>query len=1098
MERIINAERLYSNIKELLEKQNDIKEVRKQLGIIHLRILQRDVMKRTKERDCAKELVVYNKIAFYLLTKLTNFEYDEAVYFEGMEIAAFCFEVLFKTKMYEPQEEVEYGVFSSICYALAENQANSIIMANKVLENYEEYCITGKYIYLYTLFLARKFKKISRMVVADDTVIKEIVSFSKSMIYRNEKKNYLSGLEDVLFQLRDEESEDYYMFRLIYLVAKRMDICSIRNLLIDNSELVDYIDVLTQKEIRNVFELWQSQKFLFDAMEQIKETEDIFFLSLPTSAGKTLVSELILYKFLSYKRGIAIYIVPTIALTNEIENSFIRRFRKVGINVIKELEYDDESNIAQPAILILTPEKLDLLVRKQPEVLEELECIVFDEFHKISDGQRGWLEETLIAWFVFHMNTYNYKIVMMSAIVDGLKDSLSNIKATIYDNKWTPSKKMYGMFYLSEDNKKVYGNNVKKDDEIAEEYNLRIKYDFKLVADIPNIFQRKTFGKKRSDGKDTKRSDTKYDLCWKAVNSFEEDTILVYFYAKKDIKSFISKCEKYRDKDTDSRLESLKLNIARQLGSEHMLVKALDYKVGFHDGDLPEDVRSVIESAYKNKLIDVLACTTTLADGVNLPVSTLVVGTYSNYDNNRRLDLGDYKNIVGRIGRALIDTEGKIFLIKYPEIYKQEDVQRLNEYYYGERITNSLESAFDGIKDDLLVDVESCAYKEMDKERRNIKSMIERIQIFVFSLYEEMQESNIVEFEEAYNKAFFLKHSAKTDEIMNNYVSKYYKLACEIPYDFLQKCNKTGVSYETNAVLVGLAQEVGDFEDVYDILSEDVYLKLLECNEFLPEDNSVQHYNALVTWLEGGSYKELRDKYFVEDDVQNSTERCTKYIRRMFQYIVPWALSALLVYMDEKTDSYSVMTYLIRCVKYGTLEENVVVLCESGIKSRELAIDLNKLYEDDTSEEAEISNWVVNVQKEKLEKSFGNKFDRYILEQVAKYRSIKREVSHYFERSRVIICPVRGVQYYDYFHLGSDYFENNKNVVLVQDTNNEYDMYAVKVMTNNGEFMLGHIPMTCSEEVFDLIESGYQLKCEIYEMKEKSLKIRVEKVGLLL
>ena len=38
--------------------------------------------------------------------------------------------------------------------------------------------------------------------------------------------------------------------------------------------------------------------------------------------------------------------------------------------------------------------------------------------------------------------------------------------------------------------------------------------------------------------------------------------------------------------------------------------------------------------------------------------------------------------------------------------------------------------------------------------------------------------------------------------------------------------------------------------------------------------------------------------------------------------------------------------------------------------------------------------------------------------------------------------------------------------------------------------------MTCSEEVFDLIESGYQLEGEIYKMTEKSLKIRIEKVGL--
>ena len=40
--------------------------------------------------------------------------------------------------------------------------------------------------------------------------------------------------------------------------------------------------------------------------------------------------------------------------------------------------------------------------------------------------------------------------------------------------------------------------------------------------------------------------------------------------------------------------------------------------------------------------------------------------------------------------------------------------------------------------------------------------------------------------------------------------------------------------------------------------------------------------------------------------------------------------------------------------------------------------------------------------------------------------------------------------------------------------------------------------MTCSEEVFDLIESGYQLKSEIYEIKDKSLKIRIKKLHLSL
>ena len=1098
MERVINAERLYSNIRDLLEEKNDIQNIRVQLGKIHLRIMQRDMLKRVDESECVSELVVYNKIAFYLLTKLTNFQYDEIVFVEGMEIAAFCFEVLFKIKMYEEDVQIEYGIFSAICYSLAENQANSIIIANKVIENHESICKAEKFTYLYVMFLARRFKEISRMALTGERLIDEIVLFSYSMIYREENKSYIRGLEEVLFELKNKESEDYYLFRLICLVAKKMDRYAIRNLLIDNADLKEYVNVLTQKEKQNVFELWQSQKFLFEEMKRIKETNDIFFLSLPTSAGKTLVSELILFKFMSHKRGIAIYVVPTIALTNEIENSFIRRFRKVGINAIKEVEYNDESDIVQPAILILTPEKLDLLVRKQAEILNEIQCIVFDEFHKISDGQRGWLEETLIAWFIFHKDLYNYKIIMMSAIVDGLEESLLNIEYFIYDKKWTPSKKMYGMFYLPKKNVKVYGNNVKQGDEVSEEFDLKIKYDFELIANEKNVFQKKTYGKKKTDGKDTSKSDTKYDLCWKTVNSLNEDTVLVYFYSKKDITSFISRCDKYRDKIEDSRLLMLKRNIARQIGIEHPLVKALDYKVGFHDADLPEDVRNVIESAYKNKLIDTLACTTTLADGVNLPVSCLVVGTLFSRDKNRRLDLGDYKNIVGRIGRALVDTEGKVFLIKYPEMYEEEVVSQFNEYYYGERIVNKLESSFDSITEELLHDVESFAYSEMDRERQNIKAMIERIQILVFSLYEEMCDSSMTEFQEAYKKAFFLKHSTKTDEIMDKYVYEYYDLASKIPFDFLKKCNKTGVSYETNTILMKLAEDVGDYENIYDVLSEEVYTNLLECHEFLPEEESIQHYNVLQSWLAGDSYREIRDKYFAESDVQKSTERCTKYIKRMFQYIVPWALSALLVYLEEKADAYSAIMYLIRCVKYGTLEENVVELCESGIKSRELAIDLNDIYEEDTGVDDEITNWVVNVQKEKLEKSFGNKFDRYILEQVAKYRSIKREVSHYFEKNTAIICPVRGVQYYDYLNLDKEYLNNKKNVVLVQDRNNEYDMYAVKVMTDDGKFMLGYIPMICSEEIFDLIESGYQMKSEVYEVKEKSLKIRVEKIGLRL
>lgn len=1094
MERVVGAERLYSNIKQLLEKKEDIAAIREQLGLVHLQILERDLFHIPNHGNYVKELEVYNKIAFYLMTKLTNFQYEDEVCLQGFEIAAFCFEVLCKSELYPEDETAEYGIFSSICYSLAENQANSIILARLVMKKCPDIEKDSGYTRLYAMFLAREFKIISRQKMTDDKLRNAVIAFSKSMVYRDGQHDDLDGLSEVLMKLKEAGSEHYYMFRLIFLVSEKMDSCSIRNLLSRNKSIKEYIDVLTQKEEHNVYELWKSQSFLFDMLEKIKTEKDIFFLSLPTSAGKTLISELILYQFLSGKKGIAIYVVPTIALTNEIENSFIRRFRKVGIQIQKELEFEEEFQFDKPVILILTPEKLDLLTRKQAELFEKLQCIVFDEFHKISDGQRGWLEETLIAWFIYNKSKYDYKIIMMSAIVDGLRESLADIEATVYDNKWTPSKKIYGMFYLPQNNVKVYGNNIGKQQTVYEEYHLRVKYAYKLNAEMKSVFQKVTYGKKRTNGKDAKRSDTKYDLCWKAVNTMKEETILVFFYTKRDMKGFISRCEKYREKYHDVRLQALTQTIARQLGKSHPLVNVLEYGVAFHNADLPEDVRAVIESAYKGKVIKVLACTTTLADGVNLPVSTLVIGSVFSLDKKRSLDLGDYKNIAGRIGRALVDTEGKIFLIKYPDIYKKEEKERLLKYYYGEKITNVLESSFDKCEENELEMIEQMGFDQLDKEQKSLRAMIERIQIFVFSLYEMMPDCDAEEFKEKYKSSFFLERSSKVEEMMDRYVSEYYGLAREIPFSFLQKCNKTGVSYDTNRTLCELAEKVNDLDEMQIMLPEHIYLELLECNEFLPEDERVDHYAAIQMWLQGSSYIAFREEIFREEnDLQETTERCTKYIRRMFQYIVPWALSALLVYVDENSEAYSMISLLIRCVKYGTLDENVVLLCESGIKSRELAIDLNALYEEENGE-TDITDWVVNVQKEKLQNSFGDKFDRYILEQVAKYRSVKRELTHYFDKNRAIKCPVMGLKYYDYFKIGIEYFEDNKHVELIQDKENEYDMYAVKVMTYDRKYMLGHVPMKCSEEIYDIIESGYQLECTICEISGNRIKILIERV----
>lgn len=41
MERVIDIERLYSSIKQLIESKDDIAIIRRQLGVIHLNLLKR-------------------------------------------------------------------------------------------------------------------------------------------------------------------------------------------------------------------------------------------------------------------------------------------------------------------------------------------------------------------------------------------------------------------------------------------------------------------------------------------------------------------------------------------------------------------------------------------------------------------------------------------------------------------------------------------------------------------------------------------------------------------------------------------------------------------------------------------------------------------------------------------------------------------------------------------------------------------------------------------------------------------------------------------------------------------------------------------------
>ena len=98
------------------------------------------------------------------------------------------------------------------------------------------------------------------------------------------------------------------------------------------------------------------------------------------------------------------------------------------------------------------------------------------------------------------------------------------------------------------------------------------------------------------------------------------------------------------------------------------LKDALQRGVAYHNSSLPLDVREGIERAVETRAIGVVAATTTLAEGVDLPFRVTILADWLIFDGNkdRPMESWLFKNIAGRCGRAGQFTEGDTVVFDNP------------------------------------------------------------------------------------------------------------------------------------------------------------------------------------------------------------------------------------------------------------------------------------------------------------------------------------------------------------------------------------------------------------------------------------------------
>jgi len=122
----------------------------------------------------------------------------------------------------------------------------------------------------------------------------------------------------------------------------------------------------------------------------------------------------------------------------------------------------------------------------------------------------------------------------------------------------------------------------------------------------------------------------------------------------------------------DDRESTPLVRLAEQrLHADHPLVSLLRRGVAYHHAALPIDVQIEIENAVRSRQIDVVCATTTLSEGVNLPVRTVVIAERGYYDGREKrfvemIDAPALLNAAGRAGRAGRETEGWVIVADEP------------------------------------------------------------------------------------------------------------------------------------------------------------------------------------------------------------------------------------------------------------------------------------------------------------------------------------------------------------------------------------------------------------------------------------------------
>ena len=108
------------------------------------------------------------------------------------------------------------------------------------------------------------------------------------------------------------------------------------------------------------------------------------------------------------------------------------------------------------------------------------------------------------------------------------------------------------------------------------------------------------------------------------------------------------------------------------MGAEATATRSAQLGIYAHHNNTPHGIRLAVEYAIKEGMASFVVCTSTLAQGVNLPIRYLFVSSF--YQAGQQIKVRDFQNLIGRSGRSDKHTEGSI-VFSDPVVFDERNMK---------------------------------------------------------------------------------------------------------------------------------------------------------------------------------------------------------------------------------------------------------------------------------------------------------------------------------------------------------------------------------------------------------------------------------------